>query len=106
MKPDGMINEYAAFARAQLASDELATPALALAESLDWQEAREIFRRVANRELTAGGFLTAFAESAARADLENFVLLLPTCYKLLAKYPTLLEQHRAKPALTTFPPEE
>ncbi len=81
----------------------LETPALRLVEELDWREAVEVFRRVAAREITAGGFLTRFGEAVATADLENQVLLLPTIYKLLAKYPALVEQHRAKAPLTGFP---
>ncbi len=75
-------------------------------DELEWTEVREVFRRVAAREITAGGFITSFAEASSRADLDNFVLMLPAAYKLLCKYPHLLEQHRAKPAVTEFPPDE
>lgn len=88
------------------AADALRVQATALALELRWDEGVEIFRRLAAREITAGGFLTSFAEAVAKADLENQVLLAPTCFLLLAKYPHLLEQHRAKPAITTFPPSE
>lgn len=100
------LSELSAFDRAAEASAGLAQPALKLAAEFEWHEVREIFRRVAANEIAAGGFLRRFAEAATAADLENFAILLPNCYKLLAKYPHLVEQHRAKPAITSFPPEE
>lgn len=88
------------------AADELRVRAIALALELNWDQGVEIFRRVAAREITAGSFVTAFAAAVAQADLENQVLIAPTCFLLLAKYPHLLEQHRAKPPIITFPPSE
>lgn len=58
------------------------------------------------REITVGHFLTRVGDCIGSADLENKVLMLPLLYRLLAKYPRLVEDHRAKPALTTFPPNE
>ena len=88
---------------AALALDE---PARELAEKVGADEAVEIFRRVAAREIKVGGFLTHVGEAVARADLENQFVLLPVLYRLLVKYETLLEQHRAKAPITTFPPPE
>lgn len=103
---DDVINALTDYDAAQRASNELASPALELAEELAWEEALEVFRRVAANEITAGSFLTRFAAAVAAADLENRVVMLPTVYKLLVKYPALLEQHRARPAITEFPPSE
>jgi hypothetical protein len=86
-------------------SRSLESPALELAGAVHWSEAVEVFRRVAAREITAGSFLTNFGEAVAAADLPNQVLMLPTIFKLLAKYPQLLDQHREKPSITAFPPE-
>jgi hypothetical protein len=101
-----LIGEMTDFNAASARSAILEPFAMSLAEVYEWQEVREIFRRVAAREIKVGSFLQSFADAAAHADLENFVLLLPTAYKLLAKYPTLIEQHKAKPPITEFPPNE
>ncbi len=85
---------------ADQASYRLEKPALFIASYMSRAEVFELFRRLAARELTAGDFVTRFAETISVADLENKVLLLPTAFKLLAKYPHLREQHQAKPAST------
>lgn len=106
MTSEDVIAALTDVAAAARAADALRVQATALALELNWDEGVEIFRRVSAREITAGGFLTAFAEAVAKADLENQVLLAPTCFLLLAKFPHLLEQHRAKPTVTSFPPSE
>ena len=94
------------FNQATLASRTLEASAMELVEKLDWQEVREIFRRISANEIETGAFLRRFSEATTAADLENFAVLLPNCYKLLAKYPMLLERHRATAPLTEFPPAE
>lgn len=91
---------------ARRAADALDEHARALEHVVGWEEAAEIFRRVGAREITAGHFLTSVGEAVGSADLENKVLMLPTLYRLLAKYPRLIEDHRKTPVLTTFPPSE
>ena len=85
------------FDAASAADKALEPRMLALAKELEPDEVREVFRRVAAGEITAGEFVQRFAAAVAAADLENFVVLLLASYKLLVKYPRLLEQHRARP---------
>lgn len=100
-----MLRELQDFDRACRLSRELESPACVLASEFGREEAREIFRRVAANEIQTGDFLRRFAEALTAADIENFAVLLPTAFKLLAKYPYLVEQYRAGPAITEFPPE-
>jgi hypothetical protein len=100
------LRELIDFDAAREASRALEAPALALCSVVGDEEALEIFRRVGAGEIKTGDFLRSFGEAVAAADLPNKALLLPTCYKLLAKYPYLLERHREKPSITSFPPDE
>lgn len=81
------------FDAARLKSKLLENPALALTADFQPDEVKEIFRQIASMEIHAGGFLRYFAAAISVADLENFSILIPSCYKLLAKYPTLIEQY-------------
>lgn len=103
---EAMLRGLQDFDRACRLSRELEAPACALASKLGHEEVCEIFRRVAANEIQTGDFLRRFAEAITAADIENFAVLLPNAFKLLAKYPHLVEQYRARPALMEFPPED
>lgn len=106
MRKEEIIQAFTFGRTARSAAAALEGQARELEAQVGPEEAIEIFRRVAAREITVGGFLTSVGEAVGHADLENQFVLLPTLYRLLAKYPTLLEQHRAKPPITTLPPSE
>ena len=91
---------------ARAAAAALDEPARALEAELGPAEVVEVFRRVAAREIVVGGYLTSVGEAVTHADLENQLVMVPFLCRLLVKYETLLQQHRAKPSITTFPPDE
>ena len=59
-------------------------------DALDWANG------VLHQDSGAGHFLKALAHAAQLADNENFPILLPALQVLMEKYPSYLEQERAR----------